>query len=1010
MKILFLHLSDIHIEDSKTFNDDKVIKLNKAINTFENVDEAFILVSGDISQSGTKEQFDIFKSIIGRIYKNITQKNNLQKRINVLVVPGNHDIDFKNKRMSRNDIYKEAFTNDNHAQLTKEYILKMNDFFDFAAYNSCFVTNKIIDIKDYDFDGYKIKINLINTAIYSTFKDEIKDYDKGLHYLSNNDINVLKGTYNNEFIITLMHHSPDWFHEVCSHNLIEYINKYNSVLLCGHEHVNSENESKIDNNNVVKICGGPLSSGETSIFNAIILNTDSSQFKTYKFTWNSDDKVYDKIDGEEVVAERYVKLNNSFYTELFHDDLLPNCNDFRKFFVFPELLIFGDNEERISSLSKLNEKLVDKKIILINGDDYCGKTTLGKYLFLELFKNKIPVLFEMKKMNKHSINKIVSRTFREQYNSTEYSWSKFEQEDKNNKIAIIDDADKISKQEYGILLEELKKHFDKIIVLSGNRQDYDILELTKEYLDLVGDTIKIKICSIYNQNRTKLIQNVCKVLQPELTDLDVNNRVEIINRAIKKQISMFTINPNFIILFIKTMINSGYEMNEGNIFNSVFSSNITNMLSTNSNLDIQSTIFILQRIAYYIHVNKEYPLKALSFTKIIDEYNQEAGEFRNTINPTQFLTDVIGTRVLRYADGNGNICFANKSYLSYFVAKEWLRVQHKDVLEKMIRNVCFGINADILLFICFLYENAQNGILNVIIEKAEEFNQEFDVLNFLKKNIKFILQDKKEIVLSIPKKEDYIKAENEIDEQERRIDNKSKINYIDIYDYDESTITTQAMIFARGLKYIEIISKTLPDFIHSMDRSQIKKYVEDIYAFPNKLLYTLFKEIDDELINILSNDKFDQEQHLVESNSVNEYTAIYKTIRSLQEVSQLLILEIYHMAAKYAANKQTIKALVAFDSNSNINYKLQKAMFYDNLGATLEMGNILEDVYKHTDNFAIKNLAKRIFYKHILFNNISIKGSTQGHIDLFIPERNKKTVYSKNKKELINKIRIGKKK
>ena len=101
MKILFLHLSDIHIKDSKTFNDDKVTKLSKAINTFEKVDEAFILVSGDISQSGTKEQFDIFKSIIGRIYKNIAQNNNLQKRINVLVVPGNHDIDFKNKRMSR---------------------------------------------------------------------------------------------------------------------------------------------------------------------------------------------------------------------------------------------------------------------------------------------------------------------------------------------------------------------------------------------------------------------------------------------------------------------------------------------------------------------------------------------------------------------------------------------------------------------------------------------------------------------------------------------------------------------------------------------------------------------------------------------------------------------------------------------------------------------------------------------------------------------------------------------
>ena len=54
MKILFLHLSDIHIVNNQTFNDEKIQKLNQALNTLGKVEAAFILVSGDIAQSGLK--------------------------------------------------------------------------------------------------------------------------------------------------------------------------------------------------------------------------------------------------------------------------------------------------------------------------------------------------------------------------------------------------------------------------------------------------------------------------------------------------------------------------------------------------------------------------------------------------------------------------------------------------------------------------------------------------------------------------------------------------------------------------------------------------------------------------------------------------------------------------------------------------------------------------------------------------------------------------------------------
>ena len=282
-------------------------------------------------------------------------------------------------------------------------------------------------------------------------------------------------------------------------------------------------------------------------------------------------------------------------------------------------------------------------------------------------------------------------------------------------------------------------------------------------------------------------------------------------------------------------------------------------------------------MAYYIHTNKEYPIKPASITKIISEYNEEGRGYRKPLNPVEIINDLVETRIINYYNDEGDVCFFNNSYLAYFIAKEWLKLTDLKELEKIVNNICFGINGEILLFICYLYENSQVLIFNTILERAESFFANFDELNFIKNNIKYFLNDKKKIELGLPNGREKLCKQKEIKEQEKRLTSKEKLKYINIYDYDENTITEAPMVFSRGIKYIEILAKTLPDFIHSMDINQIKKFVKAIYIYPNKLLFNVIKPVDDMIEHELTAKR-------IEEYEIVNYSEIVKTIITIKNI------------------------------------------------------------------------------------------------------------------------------
>ena len=108
MEALFLHLTDIHINGDTDF--DIIYNRNQALcNAFlvhvtnEKDTIVFICLTGDITYSGTRDQFIYAELWLNDIIEKIRHRYP-DMLIQVVAIPGNHDCDFKNRFSSTRDL------------------------------------------------------------------------------------------------------------------------------------------------------------------------------------------------------------------------------------------------------------------------------------------------------------------------------------------------------------------------------------------------------------------------------------------------------------------------------------------------------------------------------------------------------------------------------------------------------------------------------------------------------------------------------------------------------------------------------------------------------------------------------------------------------------------------------------------------------------------------------------------------------------------------------------------
>lgn len=936
--IVFLHLSDIHIGKEKDISDEHIRKIVDSLKSYKsiNIKNVIIILSGDITYSGDASQFSNAKKLIGSLLVSLNKV--FKCSCTVLAVPGNHDVNHAGSPLNVTLLKDNKYSGCEVGEYNK-----LNSFYNFARLNKCFEHLEIYyDIRRLSIGNCKIKVNLINNGIFSTC-----DEYKGLLYLPNDYIDKFSDREDADFVISIMHHAPDYYRDDIKNRVEDTIVKNSDILFHGHEHYNYSKQTSFNGSDCTVIqSGGCLCNNgnwDDSSYLVGLLDTESLKYEYYKYTWNSSAKQYEHDSGKKAQVKPQkpdLKITEDFQ-EFIHDD-----NE-EKYYVFPSIIYHGNKSTEnflIETSSYFEEELQKHRYSIIVGAGNVGKTTLLKNLFSSFAKSHYVLyaspekLLEKSKHKRQNIDKLIKALFEDIYGSSKSEWQAFEQSDTTDCIFMLDDFEQIDGINISNFFKSLSGRFGTIIITNTRIIDFDTSIINIDEKETIA---KFEIKAPVGHKRREIIRAVALDKADDKSEQNIENIVKQVDRIIKTQLNIIPPEPYYIIQMAENFMNHVGEAiyKSTNAFSKVFEANLTNKIddalktnTKNRNITVDLMYVIFRKIAYYIHFNKAYPVKRCEIGKIIKEYNAEYGnnlETEDIINIAKTAKIISDTE-----ESREEYRFRNKSILAYFVAKEI--VARKDVagLEDVINKACINICTDILLFVIYLTDETSilsqimSSINRTVVEDTswDEFSIPNKVPMFIKTSNQLSVNTK-----SINKKEEKKQIERSEETVEESMVKEFKIRYI--YDWDDSIIDEYNNKLFRMMSLLQIIAKSLPCFEHLLKKDEKSELIRLLYTLPNRIFMFwcnfIEKHYEDIIKELKTHPYFTTKKPQMRESDID-----LKVRSSFALYSMDLLLNLYYIPVLNAAGKNTVQFLNSvefFDYRENPTYQLEHLMFVEQI-------------------------------------------------------------------------------
>lgn len=982
MKILFLHLSDLHIKGASQVNL-KVDKIVSAVHSIGSVDKCILICSGDLAYSGNENEYKSVRKFFHFLLTNLGKSKN--QFIESYFVPGNHDMIFPANPRKSSDIleyYKEC----REEEMFSLELKSQGFFFEYAKSKKCFIKNNVVDSILKKYNGYKIQFNLINTAPFSTLKQDNKE----IHYLPDAELYSLIKEDEADLAITVMHHSTEWFHWKTKDSLEKVLRTHSDIVFQGHEH--TVRTSKTD---YILSKGGEFSGAMShkSTFSTLVFDTKSLVCEETEFQWNDEQTMFCRkgdLRQFTVTPKTNILVPNSDYISHLLEDPQKLTKSILDYFVFPKLFYNKRNAHKEGTLvteDSFWDKLFEQKIINVSGKSRVGKTTFLKYIFSQCMgKKMVPLYFGSDAYySKSTPDKILKNLFSEQYGENEFLYEKYDQLDSNKKVLLIDDFDLITnKDNQENLIRIVSNKVDYIIFTSKNSVELDITKIAKDMLLEAEGYYSVKIDDFYREKRTELVRNICRVSKQNATEF-TDYLCEIINRLVDKRHGLFELSPEYIAQYVKYFLNRPDDRKGEAVFNVIFETNIRNAI-LQCGYNIEHCLIVLEEIAFQMHKKKNEHISHTEIITIIDELSSRRGL---TIDNIRCLDTILSARILKESGEKNVYEFYNHNYLAYFIAKKINKLIEKNglgipELQYIFTNICFGINDNILLFLSFLRENTAFAIN--LCEMLNELVNEIEELDFDKNNVSFIkLHPKMNVSFPTPEVKQGIDEASENGEKWRREHENEEISFRGVYDYNESDANTFHNRIVRAIKYLEIISKSLISHFVNLDLIEKNKIIELMYSAPNRILFALLKPFDNRYEEVI--DKLKGIADSMEGTSKWEKEDIAE-ILSISAIS--LCLSLYDSIAFLGVNSETLQLLNKVEMR-NSNDKIVNLIMEENGGRTDNFINKAIKLKEDEKDEFINSLIKRIVRKHLITRTVDYK----------LKDKVADKIFSSSKKRLI---------
>lgn len=1003
MKILFLHLSDSHIRNKSDLQVINIDAIEQSLRQVGYFDECILVFSGDIVFGGDKESYNLATKLVITLAKKISKTYLQEKIVHTIVVPGNHDNLVVNKK--RTNIELENFYKTNVQDIKfYEDISMLDNFYDFASKNKCFSRKKVIDIKYVNFGDFSIRFNMINTAPFSLLGEG--NQDKGLHYIPKKELNTLINKGNQKYTVTVLHHSPEWFCDNSKHALYNYINENTDLLFLGHEHFGL-NENKYVNEKHIDVSSGIALYGTNSEqgYNVLLMDTEAHTLTGYKYTRSGN--IYKPtlvISDKNIVFRTNSKfrVTKEFQRELVSDSTERDGENYTNYFIFPSLEVKDASSEvkdiTINNENRFLELLYEKRRIAIEGGSRAGKTILSKYLSKKLLEKYTVLYLNEDSFGPKLAKNILKNAFYHEYGDNA-DLDEFLQLSNEKKVLIVDGSDKVS-EKWSYFLEEYGEQFLYIITFCGVDWNIDIKNKAIEKLT-EKEFYRLSICPFYYIKREELIKKICNNYAQDNLSINVEEKSRKINEEITNQIRYFQLTPDFIHQFVDFYLQFPHikTPNETNVFSKVFEANISYRISNNikEESDVDEIFVALDYVAHFIHFVKKY--QRISFQEFEQAINEYKERYDNNELSSRYVYDVAKkSNIIKESVTSFEVEFCDENLLAFFVAKHLNRScqmgENLQDLKDVLDNICFGINGDIILFLSYITSNTQ--ILSPILNSITSHMEKWDELNIDQNNIEYLSKTSKPIVVKIPDKEEKERIKQQKNKIEKELVAEKNNQSDSLYSYDVSKVNSFNNKVVKSINYLQLVAKILPSFRHILTGEEKEKITNILYSYPNKLLYFMLKDIDDNYSHII-------EEILKKEPRTRKGLLITEEMltREFQNQSIGFILSIYDFISTTASTQKTIGDLEKFDFSHNTNYRIQNLMMQENVANFKIFAKRAEDIYDNTKYNIIKQMVNLIVRKYYMYHNVELHGDAVRIIDKFFGADQRRNVQIQQAKNMI---------
>lgn len=415
-----LHITDLHYNSRsyEKLNQERLIE--KLCHRLENLESKIDLVffTGDLVFNGSNA--DDFAEARTIFLDKINSALNLSSE-NILMCPGNHDMDRSGKSEALEEFYKSNIKSDDdlYKLLKKNGEDYRNSIKTSANYNSFirdyYVENDSNDITELysvfirEIEGNKIGIISINSAWRSV--DDSSNGNLLFPYFLLDE--ALRKTKDCTWNFFLLHHPIHWFKEFSQLILQKNVYKHCNIMFSGHIHESEVSTHYKHKNGICAIVSQASLANDKFTLGFSIVKTDLNEhtksiIDKYHYVEEADDFI--KVDtvnitipsGEQKLEQNAnrEKISSRIIPELLvAKDLLvnnevDNTNDylFLELFNEPNLKLRAKEDIKENSQSReynfsFKELLENEGDFLIYGHDKSGKTSLLKFIQIDHLKN-----------------------------------------------------------------------------------------------------------------------------------------------------------------------------------------------------------------------------------------------------------------------------------------------------------------------------------------------------------------------------------------------------------------------------------------------------------------------------------------------------------------------------------------------------------------------------------------------------------------------------------------------